>query len=71
MDNEWFVANHGGYNRRKQNREDMASSRVNMLYYQYMEPLLKKTGAGASSSYDSQSKNAKPYEQNKKWKNRR
>lgn len=71
---EWFVANHGGYNHRKQRKEEMASSRANMLYYQYMdpmEPMLKKTGAGVSSSCDSQGKNAKPYEQNKKWKNRR
>lgn len=52
---QWFVANHGGYNRNKSRKEDMASSRVNMLFYQYMEPMepeLKDTGAGVPvSSY--------------------
>lgn len=56
---QWFVANHGGYNHKKERKEEMASCRRYMLYYEYMEPMkpkLEKTGAGKSSSSQNQNK---------------
>ena len=68
----WFVSNHGGYNRKKQLKQDMASSRTNMIYNAYMEPMepvLKKTGAGeSSSSPQNQNRGMNPKRQNMKYK---
>lgn len=63
---EWFVNNHGGYNRQKKRNESMASNRVNMLYSEYMEAMetkLKQTGAG-SGGQERQRRDTKPYNKN-------
>lgn len=66
---QWFVANHAGYNRRKQRTEDMASSRINMIYMEYMEPMepnLKRTDAGSVYPPKSLDKDLKPRKQHMK-----